>query len=1252
MSHNFQHAFNNGDDAGAVQHSFQEQDPYYYDQNQDDVNAQGSEWYEVSCVEAGLRTGRGDAVRKVAFDPLKELIWVATASGMVHSHNASDMSRVISSYICEPDRSMTDDVRDIVVSKNSVLAAVGYGLAIIGRGGVFKATVRADAIKDAKALALNPLSDKHVCIGGESRMLAVVDLERQRILRQATLRGATGVTNALWAAPENVSSITIFSTSTGRLSFCDPSSMREVNAIAAFAGSTTSVASSGFYLAATGLGSRGGLSYLEQGVKLYDIRALESPLPSVMYSAPPMFVKFDAANGNYYDSEGAMWVLSPNGILQLLDISTVASGSPAYPLCNEIRLDAGSDVFTSIAVSSQGLLALGDSGGFIHQWTSSDAIKVNENSDPIWTSAVTTEAPTPSIRLDGMLSADLGISIPKCAIPDFDNSYLTDDLFGTSPENRTEGSSSRLNAVRRITESNGGEDLYKRKAFAQFPLRISEDILSKAKRQSFVGYAQAPPSFIRNSHSGHESPPVLKGVATGKNVRGVKNNVDSPRKVSKSLEMTSSPVKFDVSRPATRCSYVEMDLVAWESLEGFNFSKYNKSGLFCGLENALPNVYVNAAVQVLYFSPPIRKAIGGHSCDQDWCISCELGFLFHMFDLGGAGMACEAGNFTRAFMTMANAGALELLDGPHALPLSQRIESFTRYLLEQLHKDDELKEKSTVSSVFGAETVSYGTFLPSKKKWERISGPFQHTLIYDSNVTGTTFCELVQHSLSHSLEPTRAFCEASGQFEMMSQHREIRSLPNVLLLGCNTKVQGYSEWWLGEEAAASHQNASWDVSQDTGDILSDPEQLDEIVSAAMQKGSKLVGSMRIELSNGVNVTEIDNADVSTSGYGYDRVNSINGTKSSSDSAADYDLSFVISHVPPSAAVCNSVENGGTARNLGGHLVAYIRVPEEYRHREGKETEGKAGFIEEDSGWWCFNDFVISPCEGLKEVGAFDRYWKKPCLLGYIRRDIKERIIDTKNVKEVSVSEILGDENRNGAIGLGIDEEGLGKGCVLALDCEFVMVGREEADIFGDGSREVVIPARRALARVSVIHGSGKRKGSTLIDDYVAVREPVVDYLTRFSGLVEGDLDAERSRHKVSSLKSVYKRLRALVDAGCIFVGHGLKSDFRIINFVVPPEQVIDTVTLFRVGKKRLLGLRFLCNTFLGRDIQTETHDSIEDSDAALELYEMCCRLKSGEGGEERFQQTLKDLYAYGYSHAWKSDPADPFVIQDDVWRSL
>jgi PAB-dependent poly(A)-specific ribonuclease subunit 2 len=189
------------------------------------------------------------------------------------------------------------------------------------------------------------------------------------------------------------------------------------------------------------------------------------------------------------------------------------------------------------------------------------------------------------------------------------------------------------------------------------------------------------------------------------------------------------------------------------------------------------------------------------------------------------------------------------------------------------------------------------------------------------------------------------------------------------------------------------------------------------------------------------------------------------------------------------------------------------------------------------------------------------------------------------------------------------QEHPGKGTIIALDTEFVSVRQPEIEVNSDGDRETIRPIVYALARVSVIRGpsptfiSTLEPGTPFIDDYISTSEPIVDYLTSYSGIVAGDLDPRTSPHNLVPLKSAYKKLWLLLNLGCSFLGHGLKQDFRVINIHVPKAQVIDTAEFFFVAARlRKLSLAFLAWYLLKEDIQQETHDSIEDARTALKLY--------------------------------------------------
>lgn len=70
------------------------------------------------------------------------------------------------------------------------------------------------------------------------------------------------------------------------------------------------------------------------------------------------------------------------------------------------------------------------------------------------------------------------------------------------------------------------------------------------------------------------------------------------------------------------------------------------------------------------------------------------------------------------------------------------------------------------------------------------------------------------------------------------------------------------------------------------------------------------------------------------------------------------------------------------------------------------------------------------------------------------------------------------------------------GTQIAIDAEFVALQQEELEFRSDGTKKTLRPSHMSLARVSVLRAGG----SPFIDDYILTKEPVMDYLTEYSGI--------------------------------------------------------------------------------------------------------------------------------------------------------
>ena len=863
--------------------------------------------------------------------------------------------------------------------------------------------------------------------------------------------------------------------------------------------------------------------------------------------------------------------LGASGTVQRVSMATAAAAAPEETTMVAV-LDTEGDLCTCLDVSPDGRhMAVGDTGGMLHVWqlpASTDAA----DGDAGMAAALEAGAAAFEREWHEALRPAAERPPPCVCVPP------TAPLLSEMP-------------LRRRRALPGSVTPDHRRWY--FPERLSAEALKAARFVQSVGYltaADATALLLPDPQPGEEQ------------MRWAGEELPPPSPAAPLWE---------------RLRYRKIDLARAEGVDGFDFAAHNRTQ-YCGLENALPSSYINAAIQMLYFVRPFRRAMEHAAVrfpatpeSMEVNLAAELGHLFRMMNRG-AGQACQATQLMRALRGTPQAMALQLVDHPTETGASasvgsgevsrmgvaaRRIDKFLRYLLEQVAHDELVT--SAVDALFGAEVVIRTRAVADGSESVQRTRQYVLTVYRERNAGAAGETEntpslptAMQRSLHRRWGPIRALHKSSHQVELVHQFRDVRSLPPMLLCSCG---------------------------EDAGPVEQVPRTLELAVTEAAPRAYELV------------------------------------------------------------AVIVAVAGSSEAANAS--LVAFIRV-----------DAGEASEDEEESGWYCFNDFTITPMPDVAEVTHFaDSRWR-PVILAYREPRSKRTAAEWQlpppppppplpSREAVFALHPLGAAHRR-LLRSGSEsslrrqlsfvplqpEEPCGRGTIVALDAEFVLLSREQADIVcGHRSdtrsaadelsvqRQVRVPASKGVARLTVL----RENGVPLMDDYVMppADEPVIDYVTRYSGIRAEDLQPARTQHYLTWPKYAYAKLYYLLEAGCVFVGHGLKSDFRALSLLVPDAQRADTALLFRkpppppatttssaAAGHRLLSLRFLAACLLGRTIQTAErgHDSLEDARAALDLYRLHQELER----RGRLAATVDALYEYGLQHRWQYDAREPFRVPE------
>ena len=156
----------------------------------------------------------------------------------------------------------------------------------------------------------------------------------------------------------------------------------------------------------------------------------------------------------------------------------------------------------------------------------------------------------------------------------------------------------------------------------------------------------------------------------------------------------------------------------------------------------------------------------------------------------------------------------------------------------------------------------------------------------------------------------------------------------------------------------------------------------------------------------------------------------------------------------------------------------------------------------------------------------------------------------------------------------------------------------------------------ALARCSIVDYFG----NVLYDKYIKPKEPITNYRTKWSGIMPHHMN------KAICFKKARCEVLSIIK-NKVIIGHSLHFDFKVLklnrnDFII---RDISSCTLLRqlasLPLDQTVSLKRLSLAILGRDIQSGSHCSIEDSIATMDLY----KIVENDWGNDVKSSTLKYL---------------------------
>lgn len=1158
------------------------------------------------------------------------MLWAGASDGFLASFYTQALRPYASSRVHS-----SLPVLQIAAADKALLALTPESLRLATRRGTTKTTLDAPAALAGSLACMAPARDAELYLGSTGSLSGIGTNEILKLNLDAPAGSVFSTASSIPLSPGSAGAVKIVRTahalvagkSNGAVDIIDPNTNRVVKSFQAHTSVVsdldareTTLLTCGYSLRKAGAA---GQLLLDPLVNIFDLRA-GKPLPPVPFPAGAGFVRLHPKLST------CAFIASQTGQIQLIDF--------ANPASTQVRLHqaalASSGTLSGLEVSSSGdFLALTD-GAYVQLWSNSaDDPTFNEFAAPldfpvdpaVYTQPISSMIPAQPRRID---IDDDSTPLSAIGLP-----YYKDELLSSwsiepgMPMVFDEGMPPAklppdvLRQLQAAINDNSSTDIHPTDlALGGIGLTgiSAQDHARRNVAQKYVSFKDlkrrtiaSGPKFI-SERSGGAGGTASAGAAAG--TGGPGGSAGSGNSADETTPPASSSDMADDTSPVPR-AYRRLEIKYSKfGIADFDFGYYNHTQ-YSGLEPQFVNSYCNPLLQLYCYSRPIYEfALNQlkHNSLDDKSLLAELGLLFDMLHKA-KGLHCAAANFVKALSTIPQANALGLVtDDAHPLRVGSRSLSVSS---TQPQPGSPLA--AICSRTLGLATgyapghgqglllQAFARFLmermaideraydASAREFEKIAGivvetsthspacqsrSVLETVVYSLELVQpkSAFLPTLQASLDKRSRSSKAWCDTCRKFHTQTATRTVRARLPKVL---NLHVP------LADETVPPSNWPEPQFAVRTEQAENQPTSLKIVADA--QPGDDIYELLGL-------VVEIQ-------------------TNAQTDSA------------PASAS--SAAPGSRPSRNpVDTHLITFVKI------------EGQ---------WHLFNDFLVKP---VSEAEALEvTSWKTPVVLLYQRKEEEAPPFDYNAwINSLDTSILYRDHFAAGFRAgfkreyelLDPTTEAPEPGTLVAMDTEFVLLQHEETEIISDGTKSLVRPKEVTLARVSVVRGTGPKQGVPFIDDFIATSETIVDYLTEYSGVEQGDLDPWTStRGSLVTQQTSYKRLWLLLNLGCVFVGHGLDNDFRTIGIHVPSAQVVDTLGLFYLPEyKRRLSLKFLAYALLHENVQTGNHDSIEDAVTALRLYKEYMRVSSK--GPDAFVALLHQLYKEGKKCNFRPPPKD------------